>query len=505
MPRDLPRFAFCAPPGDAKSHKTLNGLLGVIVAGWFSSKLITIFVSLVLGIVIPMIILGPCFGVIPATIAIVGLLQDFKEWYYRERLLCVEDRNNCVLGSVLHKPEASTDGDRKMDLLLAPFTEPECYETLCRHLNTNQGLLSAPATFNDSPFFNGTSPAEYQECDPDILTDPNSTPDERRAERGKVGDYLKKIKGKDPQDGDATSRIYNNILIGWMDRLLDPGNTNGAGQPKNFQERYYRKDPNVIAPGTALSDAIPPDYDPATNWQATDGSLSPLTATNPYEVQHQPRPLNALFRFDHERLLPYLHCEIDGNYIQLLMDELSITVTTFGIAYGFACLLLPPWISIPLAALLALLVFLLQRWLDGGSDRGDADPVDVEFDDPDNFGEDGQQLDGDLVALFGPWIMDTEHSQYFEIHPVKAYYVLGRNGRSGAVDLFDSATDQRESSTERLHNGVVDAAMVSAVCASVNQAEDEDPDPVILRDAPTVLSHGLTTYYGGGGFHLAVS
>lgn len=505
MPRDLPRFAFCAPPGVAKSHKTLDGLLGIIVSAWFSSKFVAIFVSVLIGIVIPMIILGPCLGVIPATITIVGLLQDAKEWYYHERLLCIEDRNNCVVGSVLHEPEASTDGDRKMDLLLAPFTEPECYETVCRHLNANNALLNSPATFNDPPFFNGTVPAVYEDCDPDILTDPNATPDERRAERKKIADYLEKIKGEDPQDGDATSKIYNNILIGWMDRILDASNTDNAGQPKNFQGRYYRKDLNIIPPGTPLSDAIPPDHDPATNWQGTDGSLSPLTATNPYETQHQPRPLNSMFRFDRERLLPYLHCEVDGNYIQLLMDELSLSVTTFGIAYGFTCLFLPPWLAAIIGGLLALIIFFLQRWLDGGSDRGQADPVDVEFDDPDNFGEDGQQLDGDLAAVFGPWIMDTEHAQYFEIHPVKAYYVLGRNGRSGAIDLFDSAADQQQSGTERLHNGLVDAAMVNAVCASVNEAEGEDPGPVIFRDVPTVLSHGLTTYYGGGGFRSVVS
>lgn len=500
MPRDLRRFAFCAPPGVAKSHKTLGGLLGRVISLWFSSRVAAVFVVAFLGIVIPMILLGPCFGIIPATIAIVSMLQDAKEWYYRERLLCIEDRNNCVLGSVLHKPEASLDGDRKMDLLLAPFTEPECYETLCRHVNANQGLLAAPATFNDPPFFNGTVPIDYQECDPDILTDPNAEPADRRAERAKLAEYLKAIEGSDPHDGDASSKIYNALQIGWMDRLLDPSNTNDAGQPKNFQGRYYRKDPAFMAPGSALSNAIPPDFDPATNWQGTDGSLSPVTANNPYEVDHQPRPLNTMFRFDDERLLPYLHCEVDGNYLQLLLDELSLSVTAFGIAYGFMCLFLPPWISVPAGLLLALLIFLLQRWLDGGSDRGDADPVDVEFDDPDNFGEDGRQLDGDLVAIFGPWIMDTEHAQYFEIHPVKAYYILGRNGRSGAIDLFDSAADQRESDTERLHNGLVDAAMVSAVCAAVNQAEGEDPGPVILRGAPAVLSHGLTTRWGGGGF-----
>lgn len=502
MPRDLPRFAFCAGPGDAKSHKTLDGLLGIVVSAWFTSKVGTAIGGIILGLVIPIILLGPCLGVMPAVIAIVAMLQDFKDWYYNERLLCIDDNENCVVGSVLHEPKPSQDGDRKLDLLLAPFTEPECYETLCRHLNANQGLLATASVFDDPPFFDGTVPEDYAACDPDILTNPAAEADARRAERKKIADYLKVIKGKDPEDGDAKSNVYNNMLIGWMDRLLDNGNTNDAGESKNFQGRFYRKDPNVIGSGTALSDAIPPDFDgdPSVNWQGVDGSLSPLMRDNPYEVQHQPRGVNPMFRFDKDRLLPYLHCEIDGNYIQLLMDELTLAIVTFGTAYFFACLLLPPWLAAVIGAVLALLAWLLQRWLNGGSDRGQADPVDVEFDDPENFGEDGQQLDGDLAALHGPWIMDTEHAQYFEIHPVKAYYVLGRNARSGEIDVFDSSAEQSESGTERLHNGRVDADMVKVICDEISKAEEEDPGPVIEREAPTVLSHGLRTFYGGGGF-----
>lgn len=499
MPRDLSTFARCASPGVAKSHKTLPGLLGVIVSAWFASKAGTIFVSTLLGIVIPILLLGFCLGVIPAVIAIVALLQDFKDWYYNERLLCVDERDNCVVGSVLHEPTASKDGDRKMDLLLAPFTEPECFETICRHLNANQGLLAAGSSFDDPPFFDGTVPVAYPPCNPDILTDPNATADERRAERKKIADYLRAIRGEDPQDKDASSNIYQNMLVGWMDRLLDAGNVDAAGQPKNFQGRYYRKDPAVLDATSALWAAIPADHDPNTDWRATDGSLSPLAENNPYEVRHQPRGVNPMFRFDRDRLLPYLHCEIDGNYIQLLLDELSLAITSFGIAYFFTCLILPPWLAAIIGAVFFIIIFFLQRWLDGGSDRGRADPVDVEFDDPENFGEDGVQLDGDLVVVHGPWIMDTEHAQYLEIHPVKAYYVLGRNARSGEIDLFDSSADQRESGTERLHNGRVDAAMVAAVCGEVPPAEEEDPPPVIERDAPTVLSHGLTTRWGGGG------
>ena len=158
MPRDLPRFAFCAGPGDAKSHKTLDGLLGVVVSAWFASAVGTAIGAVILGIVLPRILLGPCLGVIPAVIAITAMLQDFKNWYYKERLLCVADSDNCVVGAVLHEPSASTDGDRKLDLLLAPFTEPECFELLCRHLNANQNLLGTSAVFNDPPLCDGTGP-----------------------------------------------------------------------------------------------------------------------------------------------------------------------------------------------------------------------------------------------------------------------------------------------------------------------------------------------------------
>jgi hypothetical protein len=95
--------------------------------------------------------------------------------------------------------------------------------------------------------------------------------------------------------------------------------------------------------------------------------------------------------------------------------------------------------------------------------------------------------------------MDTEHAQYFEIHPVKAYYVLGRNGR-GAIQIFDSAAEQAKSRTERLHNGIINASMAAVICGMAQQAEGEDPPDVITRDAPTLLSHGLRTHYGGGGF-----
>ncbi len=496
MPENLPQKAFCAAPGVAHSHKNFDGLLGLLVRSWFASKTAT--VAGALAIIVPVVILVPCFGVIPFIVVIVAMLQEAKDWYYHERLLCVDADDNCVVGSVLHKPSVSFDGDRKLDLLLAPYTEPECYEAMCTHVNANAGLLNQSAVFDDPPFFDGTVPAPPPTCDPDVLTDPTKSAADRLAERQAISDYLDAIKGEDPEDGDATADMYNNLLVGYMDRLLDPSNTNSAGEPKNFQGRYYRKDPAVIPPASALSGAIPPDFDPDVAWQALDGSRSDKTRHNPYEVQHQPRGINPMFRFDRKRLLPFLHCELDGYSIALLLDQLSLALTSFGIAYTFFCMVLGPLLGAVIGALFAALIFLLQWLLDGGSDGGHADAPDVDFDDPGNFGEGGQQLDGDLVALYGPWIMDTEHAQYFEIHPVKAYYIMGRDGMSGALDPFDTAEELGKSGAERLHNGSIDDRSRLEICRLVNEAEDGDIPPVIERTGPAILSHGLVTRWGGG-------
>jgi hypothetical protein len=106
----------------AISHKNLDGLLGLIVAGWLRQR--GAFLLVLVGILVPLLIFVPCVG-IPAVVAmLIGLLGEFKDWYYNRRLLCVDPKDQCVLGAIIHKPTASPDdGDRKMNLLLAPYTD----------------------------------------------------------------------------------------------------------------------------------------------------------------------------------------------------------------------------------------------------------------------------------------------------------------------------------------------------------------------------------------------
>ena len=502
MPDNLPQHTFCAGPGVARSHKTMGGLLGFLISSYFKNGPATIILT-IMAMLAPLLVLN-CFGILPMVIAIVAMLQDFLDWYYHERLLCVKEESSCAVGTVVRNLNAHWDGDRKLDILLAPFTENECYEKMSLHINENSTLLADPSFFNQPPFHTAPVP-NIPNCDPDILDDPNKTKAERRAERNKISDYLFHLKSKDPNDKDAEANIYNNVMVGFLARLLDDNNVNENGEPKNFQGHFYRKDNTQLDDTSPLWDAIPPDFDPNTNWLNPNESFSNLSFNNPYELFHQPSGVNPLFRLDRRKLTPFLHCEIDGKYLKILLPQLMITITTFGITYTMACMILTgilgPWgmaLAGLIAAIIAALIFGLQYLLDGGKDAGDATEPNVDFDDPDNFGEDGYQQDGDLVAVYGQWIMDTEHTQKFEIHPVRAYYVMGRNADTGGFDEFDTKDEFEDSTADKLINPMIDRAARDEICRLINAAEEDEPPVVIERSAAEILSHGAQSYYAGG-------
>lgn len=71
-----------------------------------------------------------------------------------------------------------------------------------------------------------------------------------------------------------------------------------------------------------------------------------------------------------------------------------------------------------LAALLALLALILATAVNDPNDGG-ASEVDVDVEDPDFDTPPTAMSQGDVVFVFGDWIMDEQHGNYFEIHPVK--------------------------------------------------------------------------------------
>jgi hypothetical protein len=446
-------------------------MTGFLVNLFLRNRLFTVgaFLFFLIGLII---INNPAVW-IALVVALSAGLSQFSHWYYNERLLCIRDRD-CAIGTVISPPAASFDGDRKLNLMLAPYGQRTFVETLLDHIATNEAMLIDNARFNDSPFHTSAPAlpvATQRENDFDILRD-----------------YLHRLHSEDPDDGDAEAFMYSQLLIGVIDSLMDD-------PARNFYNRFYRKDSVHIPVGSALSNAIPEDFDSNVNWQGPN-AVSGVIQFNPYSQKVQ--GLNPMFRFDIEHLVAYLHCEIDGYAIALLIQNLILALWAWVIAMLALLALLGPFA--PLAALIiAAFLFFLKWFIDEATGNdGDADAPDVDWDDPDVPGAGETQRVGDVVVTYGNWIMDTEHQQFFEIHPVRAYYIIARNALGQEPVLVNGNMEQEEFGHENFDPTQIDSARADAICQIITQGEEGTTPPVILRTAPTALSYGMQTRYAGG-------
>lgn len=442
MPSNLETFSICAGPGTAVPHTRMGGLTGTVIAGWVTSDLTKALTLIIGGTLITTLVILFGWGAICfiGPLAIV-VATEIKDWYYHRRLLCIRDRD-CAVGEIVAEPTTATDGDRKLNLLLNPLRRSDVVTALTDHLMTNQAMLTTPdpVVFPAPKFLGG--PPIFD------LTDLKS--------------YMGSLQG-----GDTPSYVHAQITIGWLDRLLSVGANTTYG-------RFYRKDPAHIT-DVATWTYIPTDFAPAdnptANWADPD-ARSNWSGTNHVDAKAD-QPLNPMFRFDSDHLVPYLHTEIEGHNIQIWMDDV-ITAAT-GLTIG--CLICGPVCGIIVGGLLWLLKKLLD-WLTGND--GDAGEADVDWTEP------GEATDvhgraGDVAAVYGNWIMDTEHGQYFEIHPVRAYYVL-------------SPTEAGEYQPSEK-----DAAEAQRRCNLMRDAEENDRPPQIEKTEAALLAWGLTTRYAGGG------
>jgi hypothetical protein len=465
MPRDIPTYTECAPPGVARSHQLLGGIAGFLINAIISQTILTVGGLLVL--LIGLVLLNN-----PAAWAAFGLVviaeaERAKDWYYNGRLLCIRDRD-CAIGTVIAEPSASFDGDRKLNLVLAPYSQKHWVETLLDHIETNTTMLNTAANFNDPPFH-----------------PPFPTPSANlKNDFGALVQYLKDLRSKHPNDGDAESTMYRQVLIGVVDRLM-------ADPVRRFYNRYFRKFSGQIPPGPT-ADAIPEDFDGTVDWDQPN-ARSTRTHFNPY-IQRTDT-LNPQFRYDTDRLVPYLHCEIDGYYVALLIDNLIMAFATW-LAVAIALSGLGP-LGAVVGLAIALLLFLLKTLIDEitGND-GDAEPPDVDWDDPDT--PDGRTTvqAGDVIVTYGNWIMDTEHHNFFEIHPVRAFYMIARNGFGQEPRLVDGNLEQEEFGNEFDVTQITELR-ADEICRMIDPAEEEEPDDVILLAAPSALSLGMGTQYTG--------
>ena len=101
----------------------------------------------------------------------------------------------------------------------------------------------------------------------------------------------------------------------------------------------------------ATLNAIPQDNDNTVDWQAPDAQSSDL--------------LNPMFRFDNNLTVPYLHCEIEGNYVEILLNDFIVALTAFTVG----CTILGP-VGGAIVGFLAWLFKKIIDWITGNDGDG---------------------------------------------------------------------------------------------------------------------------------------
>jgi hypothetical protein len=447
MPRSYPSFVKCAAPSDSHSYLTLGNivvnLLGSLAFGGVAGGAFAL-ITFAIGEAVK---LGCAIGIGVFAFVIAGL-HSFKAWYGTERLMCIDaDRepDRCIVGTLGDDPEVSGfDGDRKMDMILAPFVFRDAVSANPADLSTLNCKDYFIAEIQSHPELFGPGP-------------PNIT------DTSQLISYV---------DGlNETEQILLYMRVA-HERMY-----NSSVPERHFQRHFQIRDRAQM--GDAAFDNSPDD---------TFATSSP----NPmFKMSNRPP------------LVPFLHCELEGNKWEKILDNIAVGLWTALAAFIAACIIcmafgLPEPACSLIGALASLLLGLLA-WLLANAindpDEGDAEQTDVDFEDPAFDGDHSTILAGDSLAIYGTWIKDEEHTQYFELHPIKAIYLVCNATGMGdfpweVVDDLSDDYPRRERCPYPMDR--VTAEDRDEICRLITDAEEDDP--VILLHVPSTKA--LSTIAG---------
>jgi hypothetical protein len=456
MPRNLDHFTRCAKPGEEFTVPYGPLILVFILMGGVGGIIAYALATQVAEGKTPCSPAG--YAAIAAIVAaLVSDLLVLKDWYYNNRLMCIRD-NQCAVGSVVGHPFAACDGDRKIDTLIAPFRPSEVDGPMMSQ--AVRTVASADASF------------------PTVPTDLESN-HARRLE------YVHELLSVE-QRRRVFLELVHNIML---NPAVNPG--------RDFQSRFYRREPPPVMDQDAF-DHSPPD-------KPTDANPNALFK---YDGQSEggEGTAEALCRvivgFEEEgeptkRLIPFMHCEVEGDRVGATINAVIAALLSWLVLFLIACAICealgghPGVCSIvagALSLLLALLLFFLFRELmQDGTEAGD---VDVDVPDPTATDPDSAAAAGDVVFVFGKWIKDVEHTEMYEIHPVKAWYLVCRDpnnvptlsepGAGGTpFDVTLLTTDAQVAELVRRQD---------IMCSMITKAETKDPDQILRLSSSSALS-----------------
>jgi hypothetical protein len=390
-------------------------------------------------------------------LAVVSDLLVLKDWYYNNRLMCVRT-DQCAVGSVIRDPKAACDGDRKIDLLIAPFSP--------REVDGPMMSQAVRAVAGADPSF------------PPVPADLESNRD-RRVE------YVHQTLSSG-QRRRVFLELVHNIML---NPAVNPG--------RDFQSRYYRREDPPVMEQDAFDNTPPdrpgdPNPNPLFKYEPDDDAENPVIAFL----------CRSVIGFEGKaesdrRLFPFLHCEIEGDRIGATIDAVVAALFSWLVLFAIACAVcealgggpvLCSFVAGAVSLLLALLLFFLFREL--MQDGTEAGEVDVDVSDPTATDPDSAAARGDVVFVFGTWIKDAEHKQFFEVHPVKAWYLVCRDpdnvpglaepGRGDCTfDVTSLTTDAQVTDLARRQD---------IICSMIRRAETEDPDTILRLNTSSALS-----------------
>jgi len=459
MPRNLPHFTTCATPEVARQYDfpvVLTVILGAGVVGPF--------VAIIAG--------GGCSPYTIAAVAlealiIVAALAEFENWFYNERLMCLKS-NQCAIGTLVGEPTTGCDGDRKLDLLLSPFG----FHEVDRDLMSDVVTQLAGTTVDGQTF-------------------PPAGPND-------VSTHSQRVNWVEGLPDPQRRLLYLELV---QNHMLNQ-------QARAFQSRFYHKEGQAASPDQQLSQDqlahIPDDN-------------AGLTSSNPmfrYDGDGvDDVPLVKRFfcwlvgklpdepTFGEHRLVPYFHCEIEGDLVHRGVFNLRIAILGFAAAYGALCAICDTvtlgvgtyicgWLAALGAYLFSWWIWFFLSLFGDNLDEGDAGstsevPLPLPNQYPDG-NDDSVSNRGDVILVYGDWVKDTEHTEWFEIHPVKAWYLitLDPDGGPGLQDDPNMPTESFD--TRRISKDLRDE-----MCQMVSHSESIEPLSVNTQTTAAALSVAL--------------
>jgi hypothetical protein len=473
MPRYTNYFTSCAAPGQAAPLEILPAFIGYFLV-WGGAAVAAIFAAVIAGAgTVCEYAAVAVWGVGLTLVASLGTLQ---EWYYTHRLMCVSE-DACVIGTVTGKSRAACDGDRKIDLLIAPFRILEveikyAYEAAV-------ALASGDLTFPAPPESYQTSRSLRLE----YINGPAAGSPEQLPLASRLNDAQRK-------------RLYHEVVFKHL--AAAPA----GGQPdRRFLLHFFVRDRTKMSQA-AFDHSGPDEYDA--------GDPNPM-----YRYERESECVTATGEFfselfcerilgapssdaSEDRLVPYMHNEIEGDRLGRGIENLQASIAAFMAAYVAACavcMVIPvvgtlPWVCAAVAGLIGL-IFAFLAWLVASifndPDDGEAGQISVDLPSGPEIDEGSPEDDvGDLVVVQGRWIMDEEHCNYFELHPVRAWYRIAASP-GGDVRLFDDV-GQITPGDRQLAASEIDERRHTQICDLVSKAEKSDPVDVLRLQTSRALS-----------------